>query len=215
MPPQESPERADGETWTDEDYDFVQYLWSEARSAAQYACYFGHRTHSITFWARWGDIVVAVAAPVSVISGLAFWKLSISSVTICGTTYTDIPVGNYLWAGLGAVAAVIAAIKPIVRPDLAIASGTRLYTEYRALRRAFEALVRSIQRSGRIDKDIEDRYEKLEERMNASEQQRPPKLKDKLFSRCLSTVLVEMPVTDLWAPKVPGRHPRVPGPPSS
>jgi hypothetical protein len=195
------------QAWNSADYEFVRYLWDQARDAAVYDLYFGDKAASVVARNRQGEIIVAVTAPGSVISGWALWNFSLPSVATLGTP--EIAFGHYLWIALGAVASIIALVKPIMRPDLTIANYTRLYSEYRSLNRGFAALVRSVQRRG-VDADVEDRCEKLEERMTNADQLRPPKINEPLKATCRQKVLAEYPPETLWAPKVPGLHPKAP-----
>lgn len=209
--PQDTP-HAGAIAWTAADYDLVRYLWDQARNAAMYDRYFGIEADKVARLNRTGEIIVAVTAPGSVISGFAVWNFTLPSFPLFGWTVPGIALGHVLWIGLGVVASGIAILKPILRPDLIIAAKTKLYSEYRALERAYAALVRSIQRLGTSDDDVDERYRQLEDRMAAADQLRPPKLDEALRQQCIAYVTNEMPPGNLWAPKVPGVHPRVPAP---
>jgi hypothetical protein len=199
--------------WSEGDYHFVKHLWDQVRTAALYDYYFGHEADRVARWSRGADIVVAVTAPSSVVSGWALWNLTISFLPIVGTLAPAVPVGHYLWVAFGSIASFCSIIKPILRPDLSVASNTKLYTEFQALSHSAEALVRSVRIRGIIDEDIKERQSKLDDRFASIDQQRPAVLKDKLLNNCRDKVQKDWPPDRLWAPKVPGVHPRVPARP--
>ena len=169
----------------------VDHLWDQARESVKYDYYFGDRTAAVTRWNRIGEIIVAITAPGSVLSGLTLWNLMIGTF----------PVGAVLWAGLGTIAGFVGLNKPIIRPDASIERYTKLYTEYRALAGSHKAIIRSIQVRGSVDAEIQERLDRLAERVETVGQSRPPKLKDRLLKRYAEKALEEISDPPEWLPE--------------
>jgi hypothetical protein len=181
--------------WNGAGYEFVQACWDDARHCLLFDCYYGHKLHSVRNWNRGMEIVVAVTASGSAIAGWAFW-----------TTM----VGGYIWGGLGAIAATIAVIKPFLNLGATIESYSKLITEYRAVNAALENTIFNIQQRDRIADEDRKRFDDLRNRRQKADLEMPERVDAKQVSSCQARVLQDRPADSLWAPKVPGHHPKVP-----
>jgi hypothetical protein len=122
-----------------------------------------------------------------------------SGSAIAGWTVWATMIGSYVWAGLGAITAVIAIAKPFLNFGAKIEVDSKLMTDYRAIGASIENIVFNIQQRKFIADEDRKRYSDLRDRKQKADAQLPEKLNDTLLSACEARVLKDRPADTLWA----------------
>lgn len=169
------------------DLTLMQRLWDDARNARLSEFYYGEQVTKLTKWNGICELVVALTAAGSGISGLALW-------------HTD--YGAVVWAFIAALAAGVAAAKPVLGFDQKIKSAAQQQQTYRSIFGALENLAFEIQQSGEVRPEQHRRYLSLRENLRAAEEVDDPHATVAALSALQKRVADEMPAERLWVPQV-------------
>ena len=132
------------------------------------------------------DILLAITAPSSSVAGLWFW---------------EDPIGKKTWQYLGAIAAFVAIIKPLLGLPKKLKEYEELRSGYRALEHDLYEIKEMIVHKGKYDKQLQDDYSKALKRKGVLVTKEPDNREDKkLKSKCVEQVNRELPVDLFYVP---------------
>jgi hypothetical protein len=149
--------------------------------------YYGCRLQVLQRWNTSMEIALAIAAPSSSIAGLGFWKYA---------------AGAVIWKAFGAIAAVVALLKPILFLTKRIKETEGVVSGYRGLEFDLMELKVLIEQKGRFDGPLKAQFGRAIQRLRSLVTQtatygRPNK---RLLKRCQDEVLNELPEGCFFVP---------------
>ena len=151
--------------------------------------YYGYRLQALQRWNTAMEITLAVAAPSSAIAGLGFLKYDL---------------GMLLWKALGAVAAVVAVLKPVLSLTKRIKEMEGVVSGYRGLDFDLLELKLAIEQKRRYDAPLVAQFNRAIQRLRAlvtgTAAQTLPPIK-RLSRRCQAEVLTELPEDRFFIPE--------------
>ena len=160
-------------------YDNYRAVWM---SRDYYAC----RLDYLQKCNLWYEIVVAIGASGSAVSGWYVWQTQ---------------AGAFVWALIAGAAALLAILKPILQLPKQIERYSKLYTGYCDLTYDYGKLVDDVRATGGITPEIRELLEKSEERFKDLSLQDDPKPSEKLLRKCQEGVKRRTPNFEEWYPK--------------
>lgn len=133
------------------------------------------------------DFILMLAAPSSAVAGLWFWEY---------------PFGKIAWQYLGAVAAFVAIIKPLLGLTKKIKAYEELRSGYRTLEHDLHEISELIIQKGKYDTKIQEEFRKALKRKGILVGKEPDSKENKsLKRRCEQEVLKELPVDSFFVPE--------------
>lgn len=160
-------------------YDNYRTAWM---SRDYYAC----RLHYFRRCNQWYEIVLAVGASGSGLSGWYVWQTR---------------AGVVVWAVIAGASALLAILKPILQIPKQVERYSKLYAGYCTLTYDYEKLVDEIKATGGLTPEMRELREKSEERFKALSEDDDPKPSEKLLRQCQEGVRRRVEKFDDWCPK--------------
>jgi hypothetical protein len=162
----------------------VYDLYRTARLNVKYYSTKLHRSERLNIGI---ELIIAVTAPSSAVTGLWFW---------------DTSLGSILWRVLGVAAAIAAVIKPILKLPKRIKVYDEILMGHRALEHDLFEIKEMITQRGKYDKELQADYRKALKRRGALAAVRDPETKqDKSLIRKLTIeVSQEIPPGQFFVP---------------
>jgi hypothetical protein len=143
-----------------------------------------HRAESCMFWM---DLSLLITAPSSAIARLWFWQ--------------D-PVGQIVWKYLGAIAAFIAIIKPLLGLTKKIKGYQELRSGYTVLEYDLRQIKEMIAHNRKYDKPLQEEFKKAFTRHGILASKEPDTKESKhLKNRCVNEVKKELPLDSFYIPE--------------
>lgn len=162
----------------------VYDLFRTARLNVKYYSAKLHRAERAVFWM---DLILLLTAPSSSIAGLWFWEY---------------PLGKIMWQYLGAIAAFVAVMKPLLGLTKKIKVYEELRSGYRALEHDLYEIREMIVQKGKYDKQLQEEYKKAIKRKGILVGKECDSKEDKkLKLKCVEEVESELPVTVFYIPE--------------
>jgi hypothetical protein len=166
----------------------VYDLYRTARLNVKYYCGRLSKLQRLNFWM---EFILAATASSSAIAAFALWQTQL---------------GGKVWQILGALAAVLAIMKPLLNLTEKIRKLEEIITGYRILEHDLKKLEVSIRQKGAYDKELYDKFVAALDRMDSLVIKYTESSEDKtLKKRCQAEVMAELPSERFYIPEG-GRH---------
>jgi hypothetical protein len=161
-------------------------VYDRLRTARLNVKYYGRRLRFFKRCNFWLEVVLLATAPSSAIAALWFWQTE---------------GGRVVWQGLGAVAAVAAVLRPVLKLTSTITQHEGLVTGYRLLEHDLQGIRTEIEQSRRYDRPLQTEFKKThaKERELLSREPLEPADPD-LRNRCEDEVKQELPLEAFFIP---------------
>jgi hypothetical protein len=163
----------------------VKALQDAYRTALLNRLYYGYRLNAIKKWNLALEITLAVGAS-SVAGAWALWRNTMT--------------GEIVWATVAGLAALLAILKPISQLPKDIEKYSKLFTEHGAAFYDLEVLVGEVTRRQRFGSELEEAFQKIQERLRALCGDDDPRPSKKQVDRFCEEVNAKIPVDSLWRP---------------
>ncbi len=169
------------------DDDPVWVVYDLYRTARLNVKYYAARLESVERWGFWLDLLIAITAPASAVSGI--WLLKTE-------------IGQEMWKYLAGLAAIVAVAKPLLKLPQQIKLIEQCLAGYRALEFDVEQIVNRIR--------VERAYSKASQKMLDIAQEKKKKLvcnppenrqKKALIDRFYKDTITELPETHFFVPE--------------
>jgi hypothetical protein len=132
------------------------------------------------------ELAIAVAAPSSAVAGLWFW---------------DTTVGGVLWKLLGAAAAFVAVLKPLLALPRKIKAHSEVLSGYKALEHDLFELTQEVVHRGDYDSELREDYKRAVRRKGELALKDPEaKPRRKAIRRLMEEVKRELPAAQFYVP---------------
>jgi hypothetical protein len=132
------------------------------------------------------EILIAIGATSSGISGLALWQVE--------------PHGKIIWASITAVSGVLAVIKPFLQMNKKIERYSRLFSGHLENYLALGVLVAKIRRKRALTEELVEEYELAERRFIELSRDDEPNPNVRIHRECEEAIRVRIPDEILWLP---------------
>lgn len=133
------------------------------------------------------EIILAITAPSSAISGLFFW---------------DIGYGQFVWKVLAIVSAFLAVLKPLIKLTSKIKKHEETVTGYKTLESDLQLIAVRVEESRSYDHTHQAEFRRALERRRILSAAEPPHKEDKALKRQLQEeVSGELPETHFFIPE--------------
>jgi hypothetical protein len=138
-------------------------------------------------WQFGMETVLLVSAPSSAVAGLWFWNT---------------PVGHQVWLYLGAIAAVVAVLKPALGLTKKIKTYEEVVSGYRALDNDLFEISVMVSQKHAYDKQLQTDFNRVLKRRGVLANKEPVRREDKKLKReCTAEVLSELPAASFYVPE--------------
>ena len=162
-------------------------VYDRLRSASLSVKYYGCRLQHVERVNFWLDLMLFAAAPSSTIAGLGFWKFG---------------MGPFAWQALGAIAAIIAIVKPLLGLAKRIKEYEGMLVGYRTLEYDLMELRTSVSQKRKYDTTLQAQFQKVQQRERVLIGKTPdPRENARLKARCQAEVLKELPADSFFVPE--------------
>jgi hypothetical protein len=161
----------------------VYDLYRTARLNVKYFCGRLAKLQRLNFWI---EFTLAATASSSAIAAFTLWQTRF---------------GGKIWQTLGAIAAILAILKPLLNLTEKIRKLEEVITGYRVLEHDLKKIEASINQRKTYDKELSDRFLSALDRMDQLIVKYSEPTEDKkLKARCQDEVLRELPVDHFYIP---------------
>src|SRR5262245_25802146 len=165
-------------------------LYDLQRDSRFYTKLYGLKAHRLESAIFWTDVVTTIFAGSSAVAGFAFWK--------------D-PTGHQLWVVGTAIAAVLAAIKPLMQLPTKLKTYQELYFGYAGLDLDCDALKIRIHQAREYNKVFRDAVIAIKDKERAVAVKAPPQKEDApLVERIYAQVNKELTDERFYLPPLTG-----------
>lgn len=162
----------------------VYDLYRTSRLNVKYYSAKLHRAENEIFWM---DCILLITAPSSSIAG--FWFL-------------QNPVGEYSWKILGAIAAIIAILKPLLNRTKKVKNYEELRAGYRAFEHDLHVIKENIIQKRSYDLDLQNEFQKALKRIGILKNKEVDSEEDKALKiKFTKEVLTELPTDQFYIPE--------------
>ncbi len=149
--------------------------------------YYAAKLHTAEQQIFWMDLIILVTAPGSSIAG--FWFL-------------QNPVGEYAMKILGAIAAIVAILKPLLNRTKKVKNYEELRTGYQALEHDLQVITETIIQKNKYDKELQKDFQKSLKRIGLLKKKETDSAENKnLKEKCTKEVLQELPTDRFHIPQ--------------
>lgn len=171
----------------DKNPDRLRRLYNNYRTTRMSRDYYACRLDYLQKCNVWYEVVLAIGAGGSAISGWYVWKTS---------------AGAWVWAFIAGASAVLAILKPILQIHKQVERYSKLHTAYCDLTYDYEKLVDDIKATKGITQQSRESIDKTEDRYKELALQDDPKPGDKLLRECQLKVMKSVPDFEVWYPSI-------------
>ena len=171
----------------DKNRDRLKRLYDNYRTTRMSRDYYACRLDYLQKCNLWYEIVLAVGAGGSAISGWYVWKTS---------------AGTWVWAFIAGASAVLAILKPILQIHRQVERYSKLYTAYCDLTYDYGKLVDDITATKGITQEFRESINKTEGRYKELALQDDPKPSAKLLRECQIRTSKHVPDFEVWYPGI-------------
>ena len=166
----------------------VWTVYDRLRSARLSELYFCRRLQFHERLSFGMDLVLAISAPTSALAGLFLWKTA---------------AGQEVWKWLAVVAALVAAVKPLLHLTKRIKDYEGVMSGYRILAFDYRAIKIRVEQKGEYDKTLQAEFNRALDRERNLESKNPESRENARIKReCQAEVLKELPTDKFFIPKV-------------
>ena len=162
---------------------FLLQIYDDYRKAAMNKKYYGYRLASVQKYSVVMEVLIAITASSSGISGWILWQSE---------------PGKVLWACVAGVASICAVIKSASRTTKKIEDFSKLHEGHMKVFNDFDSIIKEVEISKTFNDVVQKKYNEV--RKNFGELVDEPKANKKLLEKAYLEVLEEIPVSRLWMP---------------
>jgi hypothetical protein len=166
----------------------VYLIYDAAKTALLNKYYYGRRLMEFRRYNFWSEIIIAMGAAGSGGAGLAVWKTN---------------NGQMVWAIISGLSVIFATVKPALRLAERVENYAKLYAEYTGTFVKMNIHVQDIQFERKVTVERFKAFGDLRIQAAELENLGDPVRNKKLVRELEETVNREIPIGELWVPRVP------------
>lgn len=171
----------------DTNKDRLRRIYDNYRTVWMSRDYYGCRLDLSQRYNLWYEVVLALGASGSAVSGWYVWQTQ---------------AGGAAWAFIAGASALLAVLKPTLQIPKQVERYSKLYTGYSDLAYDYGKLVDDITATGGITQEMREILNKAEARFKDLSLQDDPKPSEKLLRRCQDGVRKRVQNFEVWYPKL-------------